>query len=275
MPEDQSTGTTPDNVITITLDPLKEQVRRDQRGALDDVFCRADHIRDGGPDPLNPWCPHKVAADTLKRGGLPPWCRNEWVQELLAETEHAHTLMNPAQGIVELVQRCEELSHLDVLYKRPIRVVWWTGKRTKDARTLLGTAKPTSPKDRALWSGPGRAPWWTVSLSLSFWLFAENDEDRLRLLHHELLHCDLVVDEETGDILRPCSRGHDVEEFAATVARFGSTADAIHQIALGLEAHPTTLRRKLAQVDRGQLQLSLWDPYIPLTPAERRDLRVA
>lgn len=114
-----------------------------------------------------------------------------------------------------LLATCPELAHLA---GRPIDCNWWTGKRNRHGKVLLGTAKVVSGKERDLWTN-GVPPWWKVELSLPYWLLAD-DMERYRLLHHELMHCRVKVsgeDEEES----PTVVSHDVEEFVSTVGRFG------------------------------------------------------
>jgi len=91
-----------------------------------------------------------------------------------------------------------------------IEVVFRLSKWTRQGRVVLGSAGPVGAKQRDL---DPEGPLWTVTLSLPYWLLADEHERR-RLVHHELMH--LKFSEG-----KPKGRGHDLEEFVATVARFG------------------------------------------------------
>jgi hypothetical protein len=150
-------------------------------------------------------------AEIFKDHGMPPWLSNLD----LIEADIARELPAAAAMIRYLVEHCEERAHL-----RPFRVEiqWWTGNKATKGKVTLGKAGPVPIRERLTWAGSGPAPWFRVQLSLPYWLLA-SDELRFRLLHHELGHCQIEVD-DAGNA-KPTGRGHDVEEFSDTMARFG------------------------------------------------------
>jgi len=131
---------------------------------------------------------------------------------------------DPADIIDEMRGGYEEFGKL-VGYR--ILVDWHAGLTRKNRDLVFGRASVVSPKARGAWRGGGVRPWWRVELSLPYWLAAASDAARWRLVHHELMHLAvLVTDDDEGALDKPGLRNHDVEEFVATVRRFGPSGEA-------------------------------------------------
>ena len=118
----------------------------------------------------------------------------------------------------------------------PIRFVWRLPVKLAKGKVTLGTCKVFPKREAALWDiEAGPAPWWEVEISLPAWLLATESE-RLHLLHHELMHCDIRTDDKGAK--KPATRGHDIQEFSATVGRFGPLTAADSVFAENLTRHP-------------------------------------
>lgn len=148
--------------------------------------------------------------------------RRYWSADLLGDLEGCDVA-----DIVARVVRLPERSHLS---GRTIDVVWRRRHATRQGQVVLGKAGPTPRKDRDLGAGDFR-----VELAFDAWCLL-TPEERERLVHHELGHC------RVADGL-PAGHGHDVEEHADTVARYGLARPAHGQLVAEAMAHPTTAKR--------------------------------
>lgn len=129
----------------------------------------------------------------------------------------------------ELIDGCEELHWLSgpdgprIAYLAKLK-----GQVKADDRHTLGKALKASE------------PWGMLAgLDAVLWVHRGSWRDmkaevRRALLHHELMHLD--QDEESGELL---IRGHDLEEFAGTVRRFGAWEPAIAHLAEQLKLFET------------------------------------
>lgn len=135
---------------------------------------------------------------------------------------------------VTLVDVCREL---DWLHGKAEQIEWvfYTRPRSSKRRVVCGSAKAIGAKERLLAREPR---WWRIEISLPYWLLATEDE-RYRLLHHELCHLGLDVDEDGQLLERPYVEAHDVEDFASTVGRFGAFGDVAVRLARAAREHPT------------------------------------
>lgn len=140
-------------------------------------------------------------------------------------------IFDVSEMIQEIARKCEEHEHLR---GRPFRVWWWVTPSVSKGRVKLGQAGAISGKDRALWP-VSPAPWFRMGLSLPFWLLATPME-RLRLVHHEAMHCDIEVNDD--GIAKPITRPHDVEEFTSTIGRFGPGDPVAHALIANAVRHP-------------------------------------
>ena len=121
-------------------------------------------------------------------------------------------------AIQTLANECPEHAHLVGI---PFDVWFWCRPIINGRTIRRGVAGAVSAKRRALWPTPP-APWFSMGLCLPYWLLA-TEEQRLRLVHHEMGHCgiDYAADGEAKPITDP----HDTEEFMSTMGRFGPAND--------------------------------------------------
>ena len=118
------------------------------------------------------------------------------------------------------IGECPELAAID---PRRVTYTWKLKHGTKSGAYTLGTCAVRSKKLRQLEAQRDPlavVPWWEVTIALDIWLTL-TDEERARLVHHELMHCCGLLNED-GKYDEPKTRMHDIEEFAATLARFGA-----------------------------------------------------
>lgn len=213
----------------------------------------------GVPD----WLPHYVmsrwfVADEARNGEQE--ILHEMVGQVFGGLEHApafiagsrlagvrecdvHPIINRLLPLPEFVDRC--LPGDPTRFAIEWRVSPWKSK----GMLVFGQCKPMPKRERALWSGAGK-PFWRMTLSLPAWMMMD-DGERERLVHHELGHAELEVS-ETGKET-PKGRGHEMEEFAATVGRYGVMGEAQACVVAHAAAHPETVRLiEAAGWDRGQ-----------------------
>jgi hypothetical protein len=115
----------------------------------------------------------------------------------------------------------EEISHAGA----KIALCWATSwKADVDGRLKLGECRKASDLDREMHPFD-----FVILLNRNFWMDTRvTDAQRAALLDHELCHCGIQHDAETGEI-KTDARGrvlyrivkHDIEEFAEVVARNG------------------------------------------------------
>jgi len=141
----------------------------------------------------------------------------------------------------------------------PIRYVWKRKAGAGGGKVTLGTCAVTSSRFRMLWPGNDPAPWWEITIALDAWLLASENE-RLWLVHHELGHANVDVDDE-GEA-SPSSRGHDVEEFYSSAGRFGPKDTAALRLARLTLAHPDAETRGDEWAGDEDGQQWLFSPYM-------------
>lgn len=183
---------------------------------------------------------HVMAAETKH---LPRYLRNEEVMRVAS----AH-MTDPLDLIAGIIRTCDEHGHF--LGKR-ILVEWRGGKWTSCGMMVRGKAGPIPKRQRLTWpSEDGPAPWFRITLSLPAWLLLDDDE-RYRLLHHEMGHCGISA---AG---QPITLAHEVEEFVSTSARFGPAHPDHIRLSQAIAHHPeTVIRMREWEIDdRGQGQL--------------------
>lgn len=122
----------------------------------------------------------------------------------------------------QLLAECPEID-IPERYHDRIEYVWRKSAGKSQGSLVLGTCKPVPKRERQTWLGQGKAPWWRITLALDVWCLLTREE-RWRLLHHETMHA-TVKENADGEITGPSGRAHDVEEWAATVGRYGLGAE--------------------------------------------------
>ena len=130
--------------------------------------------------------------------------------------------------------------------------VWRRNTWKSQGATVLGKAKALGKRDRELHpAGEARAPHGRIELALDHWIVMD-PEERLRLVHHELLH--FKVDGERLKV-----RTHDVEAFIEEVEAHGITSEALAHLVGAALKHPS-LPDQLEEygVELKGIQLSLF-----------------
>lgn len=102
-----------------------------------------------------------------------------------------------------------------------VEIVWKKKARTKGGATVFGDLALIPKRDRDLHPSPAR---FRMTLAIAPWL-AMGENERLRLLHHELMHAVVDVDEEGNEKAR--TRTHDIEAFGANLKQFGVDAEGL------------------------------------------------
>ncbi len=132
---------------------------------------------------------------------------------------------NAGAMVASLVSTCQEHQHLEMA---TVMIIWRTRAWTSRGKVVRAAAGATSTAYREEWPGEDTAPWWRLDINLPAWLL-HSEEENMRLLHHELGHCGIKYNEvDVGDgqviesPVKPMTVDHDVEEFVATVARYGA-----------------------------------------------------
>lgn len=121
-------------------------------------------------------------------------------------------------------------------------ITWQTTVMTKDGDIAGFEVKKATPRTRALYAGPGKAPLWDVTLCMPYWLGC-TDEERRALIHEVLMSCACRQGKDDADgqptykvgVYKPTLRVN-----GYTVARFGPrTVREAQQVAVAA-AHPRT-----------------------------------
>jgi hypothetical protein len=128
------------------------------------------------------------------------------------------------QRLIRLLVDCPELENAK---GRRYRFTWRVTKWQSKGMPVWGSSKPIPQPQREKFD---IAESWEVILSLPVWLLLD-DDGKNRLLHHELMHA------------ATASRGHAVEEWPETVARFGLGQKTQALLALAGVAHRSTFER--------------------------------
>lgn len=144
------------------------------------------------------------------------------------------------QRLIATQPEHEHLQDARVLY------LFTTAQRRRCDRVVLGTAQKANPIQRYLSRKAQEVADDEVAFAADFiilisyldWQIA-GDTEREALVYHELCHCGLKVKNGKRTWVL---RGHDVEEFAAVIQRYGlycyelrQMADAIEQLRLPIE----------------------------------------
>jgi len=171
-------------------------------------------VLDAAPDVRKEGPPTSAASREVVAKMLEDVSRDYLPGAALAEIEECDV---PAMA-AHLLAECDEIE-IPAGYEDRVDVVWRKTAGKSAGAVVLGTCKPVAKRERQTWQGPGRAPWWRVTLALDVWCLLTRDE-RWALVFHELMHAS-VKDDADGMITGPAARAHDIEEFAATIARYG------------------------------------------------------
>jgi hypothetical protein len=126
--------------------------------------------------------------------------------------------MDVGAMVERLVDACDELD-IPEDYADRVDVVWRVKAGASMGAVSCGTCKPVGKRERQTWRGVGPAPWWRLTLALDVWILM-TEAERWRLVHHELMHA-ACKRNDNERITGPAGRAHDIEEFTATLARYG------------------------------------------------------
>lgn len=126
--------------------------------------------------------------------------------------------------IICLLTACPEL---EKARGHMYRLTWRLSKWTDKGSACWGQSKPIPESTR---EKCGIKEDWDLTLSLPVWMLLD-DVGRERLLHHELMHAARL------------DRGHQVEEWPETAARFGALTRDQGLLACAIVAHPSTPER--------------------------------
>lgn len=141
------------------------------------------------------------------------------------------TLLNEAHGLFNI-----DHAHLINGF---IGYLWTAAENKRRGRRVVGEAETPNFRVGAWQKGRqlfqirnwfGDVPDFIVTLDANYWLEI-SDVERLAIVEHELYHCGQALDEfgfprfskETGNPIFAL-RGHDIEEFAGVVRRYGIEA---------------------------------------------------
>lgn len=142
------------------------------------------------------------------------------------------------EEMFEVDKLIEELMDLDefvdiVEYIEKVRVQFFTRARKAKGYLVHGKTKTLSAKDRDL-----THLWWDIDISLISWCL-RTPMERRRLLHRQLSY--LAIRVTNDDNVKPSMNHPNLQEFSATVARFGMEgADQVAFVANALENPRTT-----------------------------------
>lgn len=176
---------------------------------------------------------------------LQMWLPDEEVAPVLEELN----ILTAGEALRQITTLCEERGGLAL---GRFKIEWRTNAWISSGLSKLGHCKKYNQRLAETWIGPGKPPQFLLSLNLCYWLLA-TDEQRLRLMHHELGHVTLINGVPDG------SRVHPVEEFPDTVARFGPDRPELIAIARAVMHHPETASRMREwSVDDGGQALLPW-----------------
>lgn len=216
----------------------------------------------------------RVALDNAEadRGDAPPTsaAAREKIGKLLDFSE----AYLPGHVLTEIPE-CDVYAMIDLLltdcteidippeYADRVEVVWRKSAGKSAGAVVLGTCKPIGKRERQTYRGEGPSPWWRLTLALDVWILLTTEE-RWRLVHHELMHATVKEDAE-GAIVGPSGRPHDIEDFAATVARYGLGSELQARFVAQTMARPKIAEemRRTWQVDPVTGQGLLFAPNIP------------
>jgi hypothetical protein len=101
---------------------------------------------------------------------------------------------------------------------------------TKGSKVVIATARKVSEKDNVIHSWDGKPDIdFVIEIGANIWNELD-DEQKEAVLFHELNHCDVQIDDETG-IEKNIIRGHSIEEFTDVVDHYGFYMDDVQKFA--------------------------------------------
>ena len=156
---------------------------------------------------------------------------------------------DPRPIVAMLIEECEDFADLQK-GRAKILTVFRCFEKVKAGRHILGTmGLPRfggAMNEFALWlltlANDGEVPDFIMTIDALWWAEATPIE-REALVHHELSHCEHATDKEgelkfTDEGLPVWGiRGHDLEEFNATVRRYGAWKGDISAFDQALASH--------------------------------------
>lgn len=167
-----------------------------------------------------------------------------------------NTFINPRGPLANI-----EHNHLR---EATIGYLWANTENAKRGKRIIGTAQlgkvmgsdawKKGQKEQQIREWFGREPDFLITLDADYCASC-SDAQFCALIEHELYHCAQMLDmfgeprfnEETG---RPMwtMKGHDVEEFAGVVARYGAEATGVKELVAAASLGPTISEATLAGV---------------------------
>lgn len=179
-----------------------------------------------------------------------PWGKflpSTWDLERIGWLGGAPPPMLDVEGDLAALLRLPEF---DLAKGATFQVVYRVKAQKRTGQTILASIRPIPASEREMWP---RHPapmyrlqiWWPWWAAMAGWTGPRGFcEARYHLLHHELGHC-LVV--EKDDVLLPRARGHELEEFGASMERYGARNRSTAVLLARGYHHPNT-QRLLAEV---------------------------
>lgn len=123
--------------------------------------------------------------------------------------------VDASQNALDTVREVRH-EHFPELQGAEIKVLFDTKKRTSGGKLVLGRMKKTNEVERHLskdQTGSEEGYDYIMYLDQVAWEIAE-DEDRVRLVRHEMRHCDVDLD-TNGNPYK--IKGHDIEDFQTEI----------------------------------------------------------
>lgn len=197
---------------------VDDEAREKLHNALRELFDRAETIREN----------QGIAAEALRHLArlTRDLGRDYWRGEDIADADEVF-------DVAEIIRRLAKLPEHRHLAGFPVDVVWRRCAGRSCGRIVAGKGGAVGKRERELGAG-----WFRITLALDVWLLL-TEQERERLVHHELGHCAVGVDARGHP--KPETRAHDIEDFAATLARYGLAGDRESaQAAAAAASHPET-----------------------------------
>lgn len=119
----------------------------------------------------------------------------------------------------------------------------WSIARSRRSPLSPGRATAATKRQRNTWRGEGPAPWFHAEVSLLYWLACPDADAQDRALHHLLMAFGVDCDDD-GEDRAPVLHPYDVQEFAATVRRFGVSPADVQFVRAAVETSEGLLRRE-------------------------------
>lgn len=140
----------------------------------------------------------------------------------------------PEQMSLDLIKKYH--SHL---INAKIAYLYKNKPMMKGGKTIFATAEKCSPKSKALitYAGTGEAFDFIITINYTEWQNL-SDRQKAAVLDHELSHCLVQDNDETGETEFKLV-SHDLEEFASIVSRHGLYMDSISVMAQAIEDSET------------------------------------